>query len=109
MVDAGGIQLGMQRGFGVEHDSLVDRDSGPFEFDPLLRSIAQNAADLVLLLDRDCLIRFINRTVPDLTVEKVLGTSVLDYVPEYQRSAARAMYERVAQTAQPTQFLSIYE
>ena len=79
---------------------------GSIDFDPLVRSIAEQSPDVIMLLDRAGCVRFINRTVPDLSIDEVIGQQVLRYVPPGQREMALDHYERVALTAQPTQFHS---
>jgi len=64
----------------------------------ICRSITASSPDFIMILDLDGRIRFINRTVPDLTVERVVGTKVFDYVAERYHAAMRACFERVAQT-----------
>src|SRR5690349_17167383 len=76
--------------------------------DPVLRSIAEHSPDLIMVLDRHAVIRFINRTVPDLSMEQVIGQHIYLYVPAEQRQVTREHYEYVARTAQPTQFESVY-
>ena len=42
------------------------------------RSVVENAPGIIMTVDRDRTIRFINRTVPGLTPEEVIGRSVDD-------------------------------
>ncbi|MHC4915179.1 MAG: PAS domain S-box protein [Planctomycetota bacterium] len=62
------------------------------------RSLAQNAPNIVIVVDRDNRIQFINHTVPGFTEEEVLGKSQLDYIqPEYREVVSSAI-EHVFQT-----------
>ncbi len=70
-------------------------------FDPTLQSIAEQIPDNVMLIDREYRIRYINWTVPELTIERVLGTHVIDYVPDQHRASVVAMYERSFATGLP--------
>ena len=111
MRDASGVDAGMQlqRSGGALRDRSSDfAANAEADFDPLVRSIAQHSPDMVILLDRDGFIRFINRTAPDLSVDAVLGQQILQFVPPAQRETARNAYERVALTAQPAHFHSEY-
>ncbi|HEX5138259.1 MAG TPA: PAS domain S-box protein [Planctomycetota bacterium] len=61
-------------------------------------SITGSCPDHVMILDLDGRIRFINRTVPDLTVEGVLGRRAIEFVPERCRGAMQACHDRVIRT-----------
>jgi diguanylate cyclase (GGDEF)-like protein/PAS domain S-box-containing protein len=64
------------------------------------RSLVENAPSFISTIDRDGTVLSINRTLPGLTPEQMIGTSVYDYThPEY-RSQARECYERVFQTGE---------
>ncbi len=62
-----------------------------------LRAIFENAPDIILLVDREEKVRFINRTVSGLTKEEVLGASIYEYVlPPYHemvRERVAAVFE----------------
>jgi PAS domain S-box-containing protein len=64
-------------------------DDSPYEN---LRLLAAQIPDNIMLLDREERIRFINWTVPDLTVEQVIGTQPYDYLLEEHRERARELY-----------------
>ncbi len=66
----------------------------------ICRSITASSPDFIMILDLDGRIRFINRTVPDLTVDRVVGTMIFDYVAERYHPAMRACFDRVARTGQ---------
>jgi PAS domain S-box-containing protein len=68
------------------------------------RSITENSPDYIMLLDREANIMFINRTVPDLTKEQVLGTPIYDHVPEEYRPVMRDCFERVLGTGEPDRY-----
>ncbi len=58
--------------------------------DAHLRLVVEHSPDLILTLDREGKIRFINRPPPPFTVEGVLGTSAFDYI----RREDRARYQK---------------
>jgi PAS domain S-box-containing protein len=66
--------------------------------DPAFLSIAQASPDIVILVDREGVILFINRTLPEYTVEGVVGTSMYGYLPEESRPRVRRTIERVLAT-----------
>jgi PAS domain S-box-containing protein len=65
------------------------------ESEERLRSILETAPDVVMTVDRAGTILFINRTMPPLLPEQVVGTNALDYVPEESRARVEAALERV--------------
>ncbi|MCP3903629.1 MAG: PAS domain S-box protein [Planctomycetes bacterium] len=71
------------------------------ESEERLRSITDNAPDYIMLLDLEYRIQLINRTVPDLKPEDVIGRSILDFVPEENHARIRACFKRVLKTREP--------
>ncbi len=69
--------------------------------DDLARLVMANSLDFIMLLDPDGTIRYINRTVPDLTAEQVAGTRIYDYLEDSQAAIARACLEGVLETGEP--------
>jgi PAS domain S-box-containing protein len=65
------------------------------ESEERLRSILATAPDIVMTVDRAGTILFINRTLPPLSPEQVVGTCCFDYVPEGSRARVEAALERV--------------
>jgi len=64
------------------------------------QSLVKNAPDMILTVDREGKILFINRTPPGMTVEDALGRSIIDCVRDSHRSAARESLQRVYRTGQ---------
>ncbi len=54
-----------------------------------LRTVMNNVPDTILQVDRDGTITFINRPIPGLSREQIIGTSVLTWVPQEQHSVVR--------------------
>jgi PAS domain S-box-containing protein len=73
-----------------------------------LDAIARQIPDNLIVIDREYRIRFINWTVPDLTVEGVLGTDVHAYVPEHQRGKSIDACERAFSTGENVRFPTEY-
>jgi PAS domain S-box-containing protein len=63
-----------------------------------LRSILVTAPDVILSANRAGTILFINRTLPQHTIESVIGSSCYDYVPADSRSRVAAAIEHVFTT-----------
>jgi len=64
------------------------------------RSLVENAPNIIIIVDREGTIQFVNHTVPGFTVENTIGTNLSDYTkPEYH-SIAREKVEHVFQTGE---------
>jgi diguanylate cyclase (GGDEF)-like protein/PAS domain S-box-containing protein len=65
------------------------------------RSLVENAPDLIITVDREGAILFMNHAVPGFTVEDAIGTTVYGYVrPEYHETMRTAL-ERLFETGEP--------
>ena len=73
-----------------------------------LQRLAEQIPDNIMVLDRDERIRYINWTVPDLTVEQVIGTEPYDYVPDEHKDSLRASYRSVLETGEPSRVETRY-
>lgn len=69
-----------------------------------LRSILETAPDVIMTVDRDGKILFINRTLPPLTPSQVVGTICYDYVLPESRHRVAAALERVFSSKQPDEY-----
>jgi PAS domain S-box-containing protein len=72
------------------------------------RSLTEYSPDYVMLLDRESRILFINHTLPGLTREQVIGTSIHDYALKEYEQPARECFKRVLQTGLPDKYESFY-
>jgi len=63
-----------------------------------LRSILSTAPDTIMSVDRSGKILFVNRTLPPLSVEQVVGTSCYAYVPPGSRARVERAIEHVFET-----------
>ena len=73
------------------------------------RALSENSPAHILLLDREHKIIFINRTVPDLSKEEVIGTSVFNYTPQEFHKAKRDCFNSVWETGEPSSFHQYYK
>ena len=72
------------------------------------RSLTENSPDYIMQLDIDYTIRFINRTVPDLTKEQVIGKSNLDFVPSEYHKLVVECFDGVIQSGKPDRYETKY-
>jgi PAS domain S-box-containing protein len=74
-----------------------------------LRLIVENSPDLIATLDPDATIRFMNHTLPQFTVEEVLGTSAFDYVHAADRERYKKTFQEVLATGEPREMELVSE
>jgi len=68
------------------------------------RSLAETAPCIILTVQRDGTIQFLNRSVGNYTPEDTIGTKVWDYVPPYYHSVMQSAIEQVFQTGLPISY-----
>jgi PAS domain S-box-containing protein len=68
------------------------------------RSLVENAADLILIIDREGTILFMNRTPPGLTVQEVIGKSAYDFIEPEHWDMVKAAVAGVFNTGNPDQY-----
>ena len=61
-------------------------------------SLVKNAPDIILKLDREGKILFINRTVDGFTIEETIGKTVYEYIPPEQHDKMRKAIEYIFKT-----------
>ena len=64
------------------------------------RSLTENAPDIIVTADREGTVLFVNHTLPGLTPDQVVGTSVYDYVPPEHHDTLKTNFERVFRTGE---------
>jgi len=74
-----------------------------------LLSVLKASPDHVMLVEADGTILYINHTVPDLTVEQVLGQSIFQYMPKSFHENAANCLGRVWATGTPDSYETVYE
>lgn len=67
-----------------------------------LRLMFQNSFDYILVVAPDLSIQFINRVWPHLTMEQVIGTSILHFVPEDSVGILKHAIEEAFAKGEPT-------
>lgn len=71
------------------------------------QALVEHAPDYVLNIDRDGIVRFINRAVPGLDRNELVGRSWLTFVPEERWAELGAALERVLEMGEPTTFETV--
>ncbi len=71
------------------------------------RSLVHNAPDIIFTCDREGKVLFINRTVPGMTVEQAIGTSVYDYIPLEHQETLRQSFEQVFLFGKPVYYETV--
>ena len=72
------------------------------------KSLTENSPDHIMLLDLDGTILFINRTVPDLTKEEVIGTSNFKYMPPEHHQIMADCLKRVLASGRSDMYTTVY-
>ncbi len=72
------------------------------------RSVAESSPDYVLSLDLDGKILFCNRTIPELTMDQVLGVNVFDLTAPEFHAAQRGCMDHVIATGKPGSYCGEY-
>lgn len=62
------------------------------------RSMTANSPDHILSIGLDFNIRYVNHGPPNMTIEQLIGTSILNYVPPKYQDTAIACFNEVAKT-----------
>jgi len=65
------------------------------------RTLVENSPDVIMNIDREGTILFINHTLPQFTVEGVIGTHVTDYISADQAVIYRKKIEKLFDTGEP--------
>jgi PAS domain S-box-containing protein len=65
------------------------------------RTLVENSPDVIMNLDREGTILFINHTLPQYTVESVIGTHVSNYIPAEQAATYKQLLDKLFATGEP--------
>ncbi len=72
-----------------------------------LRKITEYSPDVILVLDLEYRIQFVNWTLEGISPERVIGTEIFAFVSADQHAEMRTCFERVLATGQPGSFPSL--
>jgi PAS domain S-box-containing protein len=68
------------------------------------RSLVKNAPSIIMIVDREGKIQFINRTVIDASPEKVVGRSVYDFIDPRHHDVVRKTIRQVFETGEGSSY-----
>ena len=68
------------------------------------RSLVTNAPDVIMRIDYDSNIRFVNRAMPGSTVEETIGRNIFEYIPHEYHNLTKESIERVFRTGDIVSF-----
>jgi diguanylate cyclase (GGDEF)-like protein/PAS domain S-box-containing protein len=74
------------------------------ESEQRFRTLVKNSPDVIMRVSRDGTILFINYTLPDYTIEQVIGTSVVNYLSEEDARLYLRMLDEVFETGESRSF-----
>ncbi|MBW2997389.1 PAS domain S-box protein, partial [Candidatus Woesearchaeota archaeon] len=69
-----------------------------------LNSLLQNAPNMIIIVDRKGTIQFINRTIPGLKAEDVIGTNQYEYIEPKYHSLVKETIENVFKTGKAGEY-----
>jgi PAS domain S-box-containing protein len=82
-------------GVVINYHDITDRkqaEDALRESEEKWRSLVKNAPNIIIVVNRDGTIQFINRTVPPLTIEESTGKSIYHYIePEYHQAVKKTI------------------
>jgi len=73
------------------------------------RAIIENSPDHIMMIDTDGIILSINHTVPNLTVEQVIGKSCYEFSMPEQIDFLKQVYSEASNSGKPVQFDTNYQ
>jgi len=68
------------------------------------RSLVEHAPDFIFILDRNGIIQFANRTLPQHTLEDLIGTNITDYEVEGNMLEIKKAIEHIFETGEPSRY-----
>jgi PAS domain S-box-containing protein len=71
------------------------------------RSLVQNSPDVIMNLDSNGIINFINHIIPGYSTDDIIGKSIYNFLPEDQHEKTKSKIEYVFKTGESTNFESV--
>jgi len=68
-------------------------------------SLTENTDDVVMIVDSEGIIQYINRTIPPYTPEETVGKTVYEYVPREQHDVMRSSLKKTFETGVPLSYV----
>ena len=72
------------------------------------RSLTENSPDIITLVNAEEKIQFINRTLPGVMKDELIGRNTIDTVPEEYRERARKCFKYVLNSGKTDSYTTIY-
>jgi PAS domain S-box-containing protein len=69
------------------------------------RSLVENVPNLVMIVEPDGTLWYINRTVSGITMEEAIGSSIYDYIEPKDHDSVREQLEKVFATGEPGKYV----
>ncbi len=82
-------------------DAPPRTDGAPPESDQLFQALVRNSPDVIMRVDRAGTILFINYTLPQYTVEEVLGTNISNYLSADDSARYLRLLDEMFDTGEP--------
>jgi len=73
----------------------------------LLKSVMDNTPDAIMQVDSNGVITYINKTVPGLSVDEVIGTSIYSWVPEEHKKVVKKAFDNAFNFGLSSEYESI--
>ncbi len=92
--------------FAYDISELRETETTLRDSEARLKYLIQNYPDLVVIVDRDLKLRFINHTGPDPATppESIIGMNVLEFTPHDYRDWMRSRYDLAWSTGEPVDY-----
>ncbi len=68
-------------------------------------SLTENTDDIVMIVDSEGIIQYINRTIPPYTPEETIGKTVYEYVPREQHDTLRSSLKKTFEMGVPLSYV----
>ncbi len=102
--DSSGSLIGYW-GLGRDITNRVTSEEALKKSEEKWRSLVENAPNIVLILDREGIIQFINRTAQGINAKDAIGMNHLDYIDPEHHTNILETFERVFQTGKPGSYI----
>ncbi|WP_126440464.1 PAS domain S-box protein [Pelolinea submarina] len=98
-------EKGYVNAYGRDVTEQKQKEKALLESEERFRSVLFSTPDFILLVDIDLKIEFVNRPLPDLKVDDLIGRNIVDFVEEEKQSEIKKILKNVLKTG----FDAIYE
>ena len=95
-------------GFFIDITESLEAEQKLKESEAKWKAMSENSPAHVMLLDLELKILFINRTVPDLSIEEVIGKSQYNFAPSEYHQVIKDCSNRVIETGKPSTYTTEY-